>query len=216
MPASKEPWFFAEELHERTPPRPEARPRRSSSTRALVRRRRARAARRRGTRRCICGRKRPPPRSPRCSPTRASSRSCASPRASCARCTCSSSRPTSRPSSDLAARARARAGQAPRARDPRHTYWPQRAAVLRARSLRRAAAPLSRRVSRPSRFSCSIYDDFRADNEATVRQVLRFLGVDDTVPVAHARGKPDRAGALAAAERARPRDLGGTRSALAR
>ena len=24
-----------------------------------------------------------------------------------------------------------------------------------------------------------IYDDFRADNEATVRQVLRFLGVDD-------------------------------------
>jgi hypothetical protein len=28
-----------------------------------------------------------------------------------------------------------------------------------------------------------IYDDFRSDNEATVRRVLRFLGVDDTVPV---------------------------------
>jgi len=28
-----------------------------------------------------------------------------------------------------------------------------------------------------------IYDDFRADNEATVRQVLRFLDVDDTLPV---------------------------------
>ncbi len=28
-----------------------------------------------------------------------------------------------------------------------------------------------------------IYDDFRADNEATVRRVLRFLGVDDTAPV---------------------------------
>ena len=29
-----------------------------------------------------------------------------------------------------------------------------------------------------------IYDDFRADNEGTVRQVLRFLDVDDTLPVA--------------------------------
>jgi Sulfotransferase domain len=28
-----------------------------------------------------------------------------------------------------------------------------------------------------------IYDDFRADNEGTVRQVLRFLGVDDEVPI---------------------------------
>jgi hypothetical protein len=28
-----------------------------------------------------------------------------------------------------------------------------------------------------------IYDDFRADNEATVRRVLRFLEVDDTAPV---------------------------------
>jgi sulfotransferase family protein len=29
-----------------------------------------------------------------------------------------------------------------------------------------------------------IYDDFRADNDATVRRVLRFLGVDDTAPIA--------------------------------
>ncbi len=28
-----------------------------------------------------------------------------------------------------------------------------------------------------------IYDDFRADNEGTIRQVLRFLDVDDTFPV---------------------------------
>ncbi len=28
-----------------------------------------------------------------------------------------------------------------------------------------------------------IYDDFRTDNQATVRRVLRFLGVDDDVPV---------------------------------
>jgi hypothetical protein len=29
-----------------------------------------------------------------------------------------------------------------------------------------------------------IYDDFRADNEATVRRVLRHLGVDETAPIA--------------------------------
>jgi hypothetical protein len=28
-----------------------------------------------------------------------------------------------------------------------------------------------------------IYDDFRSDNEATVRKVLRFLGVDDSAPI---------------------------------
>lgn len=31
-----------------------------------------------------------------------------------------------------------------------------------------------------------IYDDFRSDNEATVREVQRFLGVDDTLPVGKA------------------------------
>ncbi len=29
-----------------------------------------------------------------------------------------------------------------------------------------------------------IYDDFRADNDATLRRVLRFLGVDDSAPIA--------------------------------
>ncbi len=35
-----------------------------------------------------------------------------------------------------------------------------------------------------------IYDDFRADNEATVRQVLRFLGADETLPVQTVETKP--------------------------
>ena len=35
----------------------------------------------------------------------------------------------------------------------------------------------------PDRVLTLIYDDFRADNEATVRSVERFLGVDDTVPL---------------------------------
>jgi hypothetical protein len=35
-----------------------------------------------------------------------------------------------------------------------------------------------------------IYDDFRADNEVTVRGVLRFLEVDDTLPVAELDANP--------------------------
>ena len=35
-----------------------------------------------------------------------------------------------------------------------------------------------------------IYDDFRADNEATVRSVLHFLGADETVAVAPEETKP--------------------------
>jgi Sulfotransferase family len=35
-----------------------------------------------------------------------------------------------------------------------------------------------------------VYDDFRSDNEATVRRVLRFLGVDDTVPIAATQANP--------------------------
>ncbi len=35
-----------------------------------------------------------------------------------------------------------------------------------------------------------IYDDFRADNEGTVRRVQRFLGVDDALPVAASEANP--------------------------
>ena len=35
-----------------------------------------------------------------------------------------------------------------------------------------------------------IYDDFRRDNEGTLRTVLRFLGVDETVPVARVEANP--------------------------
>jgi len=38
-------------------------------------------------------------------------------------------------------------------------------------------------VFAPEQVLVLIYDDFRADNAGTVRQVLRFLGVDDTVEV---------------------------------
>ncbi len=39
-------------------------------------------------------------------------------------------------------------------------------------------------VFAPEQVLVLIYDDFRAENEATVRRVLRFLGVDDTAPIA--------------------------------
>jgi hypothetical protein len=35
-----------------------------------------------------------------------------------------------------------------------------------------------------------IYDDYRADNEGTVREVLAFLGVDETVPVQAVQSNP--------------------------
>jgi hypothetical protein len=38
---------------------------------------------------------------------------------------------------------------------------------------------------KPERVLVLIYDDFRADNEKTIRQVLRFLDVDDTSPVTY-------------------------------
>src|SRR5205807_881282 len=38
-----------------------------------------------------------------------------------------------------------------------------------------------------------IYDDFRSDNAGTVRQVLRFLDVDDSVPAQALPGRGDRA-----------------------
>ena len=38
-------------------------------------------------------------------------------------------------------------------------------------------------VFTPEQMLVLIYDDFRADNEGTVRRVLRFLGVDDARPI---------------------------------
>jgi Sulfotransferase family len=42
----------------------------------------------------------------------------------------------------------------------------------------------------PEQMLVLIYDDFRADNEATVRRVLRFLDVDDRRPVAAIEANP--------------------------
>jgi hypothetical protein len=72
---------------------------------------------------------------------------------------------------------------------PTHTYWPKALLysdhVRYVEQLSRYAAVFPR-----ERMHIAIYDDFRADNEGTVRSVLRFLDVDDTVPVRVAEANP--------------------------
>jgi hypothetical protein len=65
---------------------------------------------------------------------------------------------------------------------PRHAYWPQALIysdrVRYVEQLRRYHEVFGR-----EQVLVLIYDDFRADNEGTVRKVLRFLDVDDAWPV---------------------------------
>ncbi len=63
---------------------------------------------------------------------------------------------------------------------PRHTYWP---AMLMYSDHVRYVEELSRYAEHfpPEQMKILIYDDFRADNEGTVRDVLRFLRVDEEV-----------------------------------
>jgi hypothetical protein len=65
---------------------------------------------------------------------------------------------------------------------PRLSQFPQ---VLMYSELVRYVEQLRRyhAVFAPEQVLVLIYDDFRADNERTVRQVLRFLDVDDSLPV---------------------------------
>ncbi|MDQ6810978.1 MAG: sulfotransferase, partial [Actinomycetota bacterium] len=65
---------------------------------------------------------------------------------------------------------------------PSYSYWPQALIysdrVRYAEQLRRYHAVFS-----PEQVLVLIYDDFQADNEGSVRRVLRFLGVDASVPI---------------------------------
>jgi Sulfotransferase domain len=66
---------------------------------------------------------------------------------------------------------------------PRYTYWPQALLysehVRYVEQLRRYHA-----VFPPEQILVLVYDDFRSDNQATVRRVLRFLDVEPTHPIA--------------------------------
>jgi len=72
---------------------------------------------------------------------------------------------------------------------PRRAYWPQTLIysdrVRYVEQLRRYHA-----VFPEDQVLVIIYDDFRADNEATVRTVLRFLDLADTHPIAVQQANP--------------------------
>ncbi len=74
-------------------------------------------------------------------------------------------------------------------RIPRRSLWPQELLysehVRYVEQLRRFDAHFP-----PEQMLVLIYDDFRDDNEATVRRVLRFLDVDDAVAVAATEANP--------------------------
>ncbi len=181
MPDGKEPWFFATELHERTPPRPEGTPATLADYLALFE-----AAR-------------PEQRAGEASALYLWSRT-AAPRiaevAPAARIVAVLREPASflrslhlqfvqtyiETESDLR-EAIALEQSRREGRDlPRYTYWPQALLysehVRYVEQLRRYHEHFSR-----ERVLVLIYDDFRRENEATVRRVLRFLEVDDTRPI---------------------------------
>jgi Sulfotransferase family len=188
MPESKEPWFFAEELHERTPPRPEGTPRTLQEYRALF------AA------------ARPEQRVGEATPLYLWSRTAAAriaevqPRAEIVAIL---REPASflrslhlqfvesyvETENDfakaLALEPERRAGRG----IPRHTYWPQTLLysdhVRYVEQLRRYEAAFGR-----EQMLVLIYDDFRDDNEATVQRVLGFLGVDESIEVGSVRANP--------------------------
>jgi hypothetical protein len=188
MPDCKEPWFFAPELHDRTPPRPEGTPETLQEYLSLFE----------------------PAGAEQCAGEASSlylwSRSAASRIAEvqpAARIIAILREPASflrslhlqflqtyvETESDLG---RALELEAERRRGrsiPRRTYWPQALVysdhVRYVEQLRRYHA-----VFPPERILVLIYDDFRRDNEATVRRVLRFLEVDADVPIAPSQANP--------------------------
>ena len=72
---------------------------------------------------------------------------------------------------------------------PRNSYWPQALMysehVQYVEQLRRYHAAFS-----PEQLLVLIYDDLRSDNQGTARQVLRFLDVDDSLPIQMIEANP--------------------------
>jgi Sulfotransferase family len=72
---------------------------------------------------------------------------------------------------------------------PRHTYWPQ--ALLYSDHVRYVEQLQRYHALFPAeQILVLIYDDFRRDNQATVRAVLRFLEADDGIPIELTEANP--------------------------
>jgi Sulfotransferase domain len=188
MPAAKEPWFFAEELHERTPPRPQGIPGTLAEYAEWFADAPAGA------------------RVGEASPQYLRSQTAAQRIAEVlpdARIVAIFREPASflrslhlqylqaniETESDLG---RALALEQPRREGrevPRHTYWPSSLLysehVHYTEQLQRFHAVFPR-----SNVHVVIYDDFRADNTQTVADVLRFLEVDDAVAIEPVEANP--------------------------
>jgi hypothetical protein len=188
MPACKEPWFFASELHARTPPRPEGTPATLAEYLSLFE-----AAR-------------PEQRLGEASAQYLWSRTAADAIAEVdpgARIVALLREPASflhslhlqfletyvETESDL----RKALALEPERRQGRHipqyTYWPDALLysehVRYVEQLRRYYATFA-----PEQILVLVYDDFRRDNESVVRTVLRFLEVDDSAPIHTVEANP--------------------------
>jgi hypothetical protein len=188
LPAGKEPWFFAEELHERTPPRPEGTAQTLEEYMALFAG--ATAEQRVGEATALY----------LWSQTAAESIAAVQPGARIIAI-------LREPASFLRSLhlqfvesyvetevdfRKALALEQPRREGreiPRYTYWPQ--TLLYSEHVR-YVEQLRRYRDRfgAEQMLVLVYDDFRAENEATVREVLRFLEVDDTVALEPVEANP--------------------------
>jgi hypothetical protein len=188
MPAGKEPWFFARELHVRTPPRPEGTPATLDEYLALFAA--ARPGQRVGEATALY------------LWSRTAARGIAEV-APGARIVAILREPASLLRSlhlqfvetyvdtvaDLRTALSLEAARREGRQVPRFTYWPRALLysehVRYVEQLRRYHDLFGR-----DRVLVLIYDDFRRDNAATVRRVLRFLDVDDTAPIEAVEANP--------------------------
>jgi hypothetical protein len=188
LPAVKEPWFFAEELHERTPPRPEGTPRTLEEYAGFFAD--ANGAQRAGEASAQYLWSQTAAR--RIAEVRPDAQIIAILRepADYLRSLHLQFVQTNIELESDFSRALALEPRRSKGHDvPRHTYWPRMLLysehVRYVEQLRRYHDHFARR-----NVKVLIYDDFRADNAQIVRSVLRFLDVDDSVPVRPVQANP--------------------------
>ncbi len=117
------------------------------------------------------------------SPRRASSRSCASRPTSCVRCICSCCRRTSRAVRDLRKAIELESDRSRRDGTSPDARTGHSCCSTPSTSATSSSCAAIDECSAPSRMLVLIYEDFRANNDATVRDVFRFLEVDDRAPI---------------------------------
>jgi hypothetical protein len=181
MPDCKEPWFFASELQARMPPRPEGSPETLEQYRSLFDAARPEQLAGEASALYLWSRSAPG----RIAAVQPQARIVAILRepASFLRSLHLQFLQTYvETESDLRTALELEAARRTGQRLPRYSYWPQALMyseyVQYTEQLKRYHAAFGH-----EQVLVLIYDDFRRDNEGTVRTVLRFLGLDDTVPV---------------------------------